>query len=349
MFQVLDTPLTIESYRLAGLSLATKAGWTRYSTEVHLSGLGCEGRGEDVTYQAPDAKAFQRQGPVHDLAGTYTLEEFSRRLDGLELFPQPPADPKAALYRRWAFESAALDLALRQAETSFPAAVGRPAQPLRFVVSLGLGSPANLAPLERLWELDPELELKLDADASWDEELIAKLRATGKVTTVDFKGQYHGPFAGLAPDGALYRRIAEGLPEAWLEDPGWTPETKEALEPHLARVTYDAPFCALSDLELYQPRPRCVNVKPSRFGRLREVLRVYAACEARGIEVYGGGQFELGAGRLQAQQLASVFHPRTANDLAPVLFNRAELPSDLPSSPLSLGPELPGFGPEARP
>lgn len=349
MFQLLDTPLTVDGYTLAGLSLATKAGWTRYSTEVRLSGLGLEGRGEDVTYQAPDAKAFLRQGPVLDLAGTYTLDEFSRRLDGLELFPKPPADPKAALYRRWAFESAALDLALRQAGTSLPAALGRPARPLRFVVSLGLGSPPSLSPLERLWEQDPNLELKLDADPAWDEDLIAKLRETGKVTTVDFKGQYKGPFTGVAPEAGLYLRIAEGLPEAWLEDPGWTPETKAALAPHLDRVTYDAPFCSLSDLELYQPRPRCLNVKPSRFGRLREVLRVYAACEARGIAVYGGGQFELGAGRLQAQELASVFHPDTANDLAPAVFNREQLPEELPSSPLPVPPEQPGFAPEARP
>jgi len=347
MFQVLDTPLTIEGYTLAGLELATKAGWTRYSTEVRLSGLGCEGRGEDVTYQAPDAKAFLRQGPVLDLAGTYTLDEFSRRLDGLELFPKLPADPKAALYRRWAFESAALDLALRQAGRSFPAAIGREAQPLRFVVSLGLGSPPSLAALERLWERDPSLELKLDVDPAWDEDLISELRASGKVTTVDFKGQYHGPFAGNAPDGALYRRVAEGLPDAWLEDPGWTAETKEALAPHMARVTYDAPFCSLKDLELYQPQPRCLNVKPSRFGRLREVLRVYAACEARGIQVYGGGQFELGAGRLQAQLLASVFHPMTANDLAPALFNRSELPEEIPASPLPLVLDLPGFAAES--
>lgn len=347
MFQILDMPVTIDGYTLAGLELATKAGWTRVSTEVHLSGRGLTGRGEDVTYQAPDAQAFQRRGPVLDLAGTYTLEEFSRRLDGLELFAEPPADPKAALYRRWAFESAALDLALRQAETSFPAAIGRPAQPLRFVVSLGLGSPPSTAPLERLWERDPALELKLDVDPSWDEDLIQRLQATGKVTTVDFKGQYKGPFKGTAPDGALYRRVAEGLPEAWLEDPGWIPETREALAEHLGRVTYDAPFCSLSDLEQYQPRPRSLNVKPSRFGRLREVLRVYAACEARGIEVYGGGQFELGAGRLQAQLLASVFHPTTANDLAPGAFNQAELPSELPSSPLPPAPDLPGFA--ARP
>ena len=199
MFDLLDLPLSVDRYALGGLELATKAGWTRLSTLVRLQGGGLEGRGEDVTYQAPDARAFQARGPVLELAGTYTLEEFSRRLDGLQLFPKPPADPKATLYRRWAFESAALDLALRQAGKSFPEAVGRPAQPMRFVVSLGLGSPPSLARLEALWERDSSLELKLDADSSWDEALVSQLRATGRVTTVDFKGQYKGPFKGTPP------------------------------------------------------------------------------------------------------------------------------------------------------
>ncbi|MBL4850257.1 MAG: hypothetical protein JKY65_32415 [Planctomycetes bacterium] len=344
VFDILELSLSIDDYALAGLELPTLAGWTRLSTLVRLRGCGLEGRGEDVTYQAADAQAFQAQGPVHDLAGTYTLDEFSRRLDGLQLFPTPPADPKATLYRRWAFESAALDLALRQAGQSLPQALEREARPMRFVVSLGLGSPPSLARLEALWERDPTLELKLDADPSWDEALIAQLQETNRVTTVDLKGQYKGPFKGMPPNADLYRRIAAGLPQAWLEDPGWTEETRVALAPHLDRVTYDAPFCSLSDLEQYQPRPRCLNVKPSRFGRLREVLRVYSACEAQGIEVYGGGQFELGPGRLQAQLLASVFHPNTANDLAPVAFHADDLPAQLPSSPLTL-PHAPGFAP----
>lgn len=335
MFQLLDTPLTVDGYTLAGLSLATKAGWTRYSTEVRLSGLGLEGRGEDVTYQAPDAKAFLRQGPVLDLAGTYTLDEFSRRLDGLELFPKPPADPKAALYRRWAFESAALDLALRQAGTSLAAFVGREPQPLTYVVSLGLGSPPSLAPLEGLWASYPDARLKLDADLDWTDELVAQLAGTGKVDCVDLKGQYtKGPFRGTDPDGALYQRVAEAFPEAWLEDPGWTPETKAALAEHLQRVTYDAPICSLSDLEQVWPRPQAVNIKPSRFGRVLELFRAYAWCEANGVVMYGGGQFELGVGRSQIQLLASLFHPTSANDVAPSGFNLPELASDLPASPL---------------
>ncbi|MEZ6189472.1 MAG: hypothetical protein R3F62_31290 [Planctomycetota bacterium] len=329
--------LELEGYALRPLEHATPAGWTRKTTVVALQGGGLEGQGEDVTYQTPDQDAFQAAGPVHDLRGRWTLGELSQHLDTLALFPAPPQDPKSTLYRRWAFESAALDLALRQAETSLAAFCERTPRPLTYVVSLGLGSPASLAPLDALWAAHPDARLKLDADLDWTAELIAGLAATGRVACVDLKGQYtKGPFTGTPPDAALYTRVAEGLPQAWLEDPGWTPETKAALKPHLDRVTFDAPLCSLADVEQVQPFPRCVNVKPSRFGRLDELFRVYAWCEARGVAMYGGGQFELGPGRTQIQLLASLFHPDTPNDVAPAGFNQRPLPTDLPASPLAV-------------
>jgi len=71
---------------------------------------GEEGIGEDVTYTADD------HPPPGDLplAGSHTLDTYSRLLDGLELFPRKPEMDASSDYRRWAFESAALDLALRQ-------------------------------------------------------------------------------------------------------------------------------------------------------------------------------------------------------------------------------------------
>ena len=51
-----------------------------------------------------------------DLTGPATLGELSELIDGLDLFPgSPPVREPSRNYRRWAFESAALDLALRQA------------------------------------------------------------------------------------------------------------------------------------------------------------------------------------------------------------------------------------------
>ena len=46
-------------------------------------------------------------------------------------------------YRRWAFESAALDLALRQAGASLADALGLRPAPSRFVVSTRLDEPAD--------------------------------------------------------------------------------------------------------------------------------------------------------------------------------------------------------------
>lgn len=337
-----DLPLEIEGYTLEPLELPTPA-FTRHTTVVRLRGGGHEGVGEDVTYQAPAQAAFQQQGPVWDLSGRTTLDAFSHQLDRLRLFDGPVGDTKAPLMRRWAFESAALDLALRQAGRSLADVLERPLRPLRFVVSTGLGSPPSLSKLEAIWARAPGLALKLDATPAWDDALIAELAATGKLTTVDLKGQYKGEFQGPTPSVDFYRRVAEGLPDALIEDPAWTPELRDLLAPHAARVTWDAPMCSLSDLIQREPEPRWLNVKPSRYGTLSELFRVYAYCEARELRMFAGGQFELGPGRGQAQYLASLFHADAPNDLAPSLFNHAELPDALPQSPLPAPANVPGF------
>ena len=64
------------------------------------------------------------------------LDEFSTLLGLADLFPVEPIRDSARDYRRWAFESAALDLALRQNGLSLQDAVGRAAQPVTFVVSM---------------------------------------------------------------------------------------------------------------------------------------------------------------------------------------------------------------------
>src|SRR5262249_47298683 len=134
-------------------------------------------------------------------------------------------------YRRWAFESAALDLALKQAGLSLADALGLTMQPLRFVVS------TRVANVEPWLELEPALRFKLDPDGDWGDELIGRLAATGSVDTLDLKGIYRGDF-GSPPDPALYTKIAEAFPEAWLEDPALTPATTEALASARDRITW---------------------------------------------------------------------------------------------------------------
>jgi L-alanine-DL-glutamate epimerase-like enolase superfamily enzyme len=337
--------LTVDRYELEGLRTQVSSGFERRTTVVHLHGAGHEGVGEDVVYDSDDQQLLQQAGPVQPLAGEFTLGEFCTLTDGLDLFPREPEHGEVSrLYRRWTFQSAALDLALRQAGTSLHEALGRPPRPLTFVVSLGLADPASLDHLRSLLAANPTLRFKLDAHSWWTPGLIAELVATGAVDSVDFKALYHGTVVDVEPDPALYERVVAAFPRAWLEDPDLvTPGTAAALADAHDRITWDAPIHSIADIESLPFAPRMVNIKPSRIGGLQPLCATYDYCAERGIGAYGGGQFELGPGRGQAQYLASLFHPGTPNDLAPVGYNEEHPPAGLPSSPLAPAPDATGF------
>jgi L-alanine-DL-glutamate epimerase-like enolase superfamily enzyme len=335
--------IEIEDYALEPLQATVSSEFERKSTVIRLRGGGEEGLGEDVTYDAVDHEILQAAGPTLPLAGRFTLASFSTRLAELQLFAQAPQREVSSLYRTWAYESAALDLALRQANTTLHAALGREPRPVRFVVSLRLGEPPTLEPIHRRLELYPGLRFKLDPTSSWDEQLIAGLVATGAVDSVDFKGLYHGSIVDQPADPLLYRRVVEAFPDAWIEDPALTPETDAVLAPYRDRFSWDAPIHSTADIEALPYPPRMVNIKPSRLGGLRSLLDTYDYCAQRGIGNYGGGQFELGVGRGQNQYLASLFHPDAPNDVAPTGFNLPDPPADLPPSPLAPAPSAAGF------
>lgn len=327
-------PVEIEGYSLERRSVDVSSGFTRVTTTVVLAGGGETGRGEDVGYEAED-----HDGYPEDLAlsGTGTLDEVSARLDGLDLFPRPPTREADRDYRRWAFESAALDLALRQAGLSLGTALDLPYRPVRFVVSTRLE-------IEPWLEIDPELEFKLDPTPDWTPERMREAAASGRVRALDFKGYYTGTEVETPPDPALYRAVAETFPEAILEDPAWTEETRAALAGHEGRVAWDAPIHSVADLDRMPVAPRWLNVKPSRFGTLRRLCDTLDACTARGIACYGGGQFELGIGRSQIQALASLLYPDAPNDVAPTGYNDPVPRPGLPGSPLRPAAEQAGTG-----
>ena len=338
-----DLPLHIEGYTLEGLTRDVSSAFTRVSTVIRMHGAGEEGVGEDVTYDAPDHEVLQAAGPVLPFAGDWTLGSFCDHVEALDLWPSPPEREASRLYRVWAYESTALDLALRQAGTSLHAAVGREPRPLRFVVSLRLGEPPTLDPVARRLKRYPSLRFKLDPVTDWTPELIADLVATGAVDSVDFKGLYVGSIVDQPADPVLYRRVVDAFPDAWIEDPKLTDETDAILLPHRDRITWDAPIHGVADIEALPFPPRMVNVKPSRLGALRSLFGAYEYCEARGIGMYGGGQFELGPGRGHIQYLASVFHPDTPNDVAPGRYNEPDAPAGLPDSPLQPAAHDTGF------
>jgi hypothetical protein len=341
-----DLSIDVDGYALEGLRAEVSSGFERLSTVVHLTGGGLEGVGEDVVYDAEDHVALQEAGAVHasTLSGRFALGEFCELVDSLDLFPVAPQREVSRLYRRWTFHSAALDLALAQAGQSLWERLGREPEPVTFVVSLRLGEPPTLEPIERRLERYPTLRFKLDPTSSWTPELIASLVATGAVDSVDFKSLYTGTIVDQPTDPVLYQRVVDAFPRAWIEDPDVvTPETAAVLASEHDRITWDAPIHSIDDIEALPFPPKMVNLKPSRIGGLPKLCATYDYCADHGIGAYSGGQFELGPGRGQAQYLASLFHPDTPNDLAPAPFNQNDPPDGLPVSPLAPMPSAIGF------
>ncbi len=223
--------LEIEGYTLEPLSAQVSSEFERQSTVMHLHGGGEEGCGEDVTYDAVDHEhpagrrarrcrwpAATRWRPSRSACASWSSSR------------EPPQREVSRNYRAWAYESAALDLALRQAGTTLHAVLGREPAPVRFVVSLRLGEPPTLEPVQRRLALHPGLRFKLDPTSSGMSALIARAgrdaapssRWTSRATTP-------ARSSTSRPTRELYRRVAEALPDAWIEDPALTPETDAVL------------------------------------------------------------------------------------------------------------------------
>src|SRR3954468_24160499 len=146
--RVARLPLVIEHCELRTVVRDTSSGFTKVSIVVRLSGGGHDGEGKDITWDQIDQIEFLRGGDqLSWLRGARTFDEFSTLLGLADLFPVEPIRNSARFYRRWAFESAALDLALRQSGLSLHDAVGRPARPVNFVASVRIEDPARLGPL----------------------------------------------------------------------------------------------------------------------------------------------------------------------------------------------------------
>lgn len=342
---IAELPLKIDGYSLERLARVVSSGFERVSTVYALEGAGETGKGEDVTYEAAAQEAQVAAGPVLALAGEWTFDSFSEHLGMLDLFPDyTPEQPVYRSYRRWGFESAALDLALRQAGTSLHETLGRTVEPVTFVVSSRMGNPPTLDPVTRRLARYPDIRFKLDGTPDWSDELIAGLVKTGAVDSIDFKGTYKGTVVDAETDPAFYRKIAETFPDAWLEDPDLEDEAAfKALAPFQDRITWDAPIHSVQDILARKVIPRTVNLKPSRFGSVKALFEAYEFCEQRGMGAYGGGQYELGVGRGHVQLLAAIFHPHAPNDIAPGGYDDLDPEPGLPESPLDVDPAPVGF------
>ena len=335
---VKDLPIAIESASFEVLRPSGPVDFEDFSTTLlRLGGRGEEGVGEQVGMAATQTGLRESDFP---LTGEWpTLAGFLAHLDTIDMWPEPPEYELERNWRRWTFESAALDLALRQANTSLAEVLGRTPRPLTFVNSFGLGDPPDIDKVARRRAMHPTVGFKLDVAPSWTQEIMDRVAAVEGVATIDFKGQYGLEVEDEAALLSMYERTLATFGEAVFEDPHDHPAVLELLRPISDRVSYDAPITSVESIAATPIAVQIVNVKPCRVGRLEELSRLYAHCETAGIRMYNGGMGELGPGRGQAQLLASLFHPDAPNDIAPSDYNLEEPPPGLPPSPLDPAPD----------
>jgi hypothetical protein len=259
-----DLPLTVGHVESEQLS-AAYAEMTRVTTIIRLVGLdGQDGLGEEIG--GPERTPHDQLAelvPTLPLAGEWTLASFCAHVGALDLWPEAPAWEVARNFRQWVFESAALDLALRQDGRSLAQALGRSLAPVRFVSSLGLGDPPTLEGVHRRLDADPTLRVKVDAERTWPRPLMEELAATDAAVTIDFKGQYGLPVGTTEEMAALYDGVLACFPDALLEDPHDLPGIGEKLRAVRERVSYDAPVTSVESLCSLPVEPGWVNVKPS--------------------------------------------------------------------------------------
>ena len=275
-------PLVVEACEYDRLHAVLAHEFDRITTHVRLVGAGADGLGEDVSVFREDGTALHETRPSLPLEGEWTLAGFCDHLATLELWPEPPEWDVALRFRKWAFESAALDLALRQAGRSLHDVLGLAPRPVRFVNSLGLGKEPSIEPLRRRLARSPGVRFKLDAEATWAPALVHEVAATGAVDTIDFKGQYGFEVEDPEALGALYDHALASFPDAYLEDPHDLPEVAQRLGDHLERVSYDAPIRSAEDIGATPLAARVVNVKPSRIGSRARCSRCTRAARGSG-------------------------------------------------------------------
>ena len=296
------------------------------------------GYGEDVGFSKEEQSDLQRGGlPNFErcLPAERSLEEWSELVAGVDLFMgDGPAESIERAYRAFAIESALLELALSQAGEAWPKA----SRPLRFVISRSVRKAAGFDHVERLLRDFPGARFKLDVGPGLGTEEIARLGELGCVDVADAKASQMAEGPGAEKFAVWLAALAEALPEVRIEDPPLTGGALELLAPIQHRITFDTPVENGLALERWPIRPGAVQVKPARFGQLAKLFEFYAECQREGIELVGGGLFELGPGRRHAGRLAQAIHPSASNDLAPVGFHVAEPDQTLSVAPLTTPP-----------
>ncbi|WP_248898376.1 hypothetical protein [Haloplanus halobius] len=332
-------PVTVEAVSFDGRRIETEHR-TFERTIIRVRGQGVTGFGEDVTRSREAHERLREEGLALP-TGDWTIGTFSDALDAN--FSTQTASRDAPEYLRWAIESAVLDLALKQSGRTLASVLDRTYEPMAFVVSLQLGDPPHIRPVNRFLDTDSDIEFKIDVPDTPSDELLSALSDTGAVRILDLKAQY-GSDVGGPTDPDLYRQLFETFPDALIEDPAVTDTTRPVLDEYADRVSWDAPITGVESIRNLPWEPTALNIKPCRSGTLESLCRILEYGLQHDVELYGGGMFELDAGRAHSQALASLFYPNGPNDLAPPAYHTYQADKSYPSSPLEPPAQPTGIG-----
>ncbi len=281
-------------------------------------------RGRQLRRQAP-ARVHRRRAPRPDRRATRSTRSRS-------------SSPSQPGYRTWGLESAALDLALRQAGRSLADAVGRDPQPVRFVVSQSDGARAGST-------LYPALRFKLDASDSWTDEVVAELAATGAVDVVDLKGLYEGDWIDATPSAELYGRVAEAFPEALARGPA--PERRDQARCSSrtasgSRGTSRSTPSRTSRRSRFPPRVPELEAVALRLGSAAlRLLRLLRRARDRASTAAASSSSGRVAARSSTSRPSSIRMRRTTSRRGST--TRAARRPGLPQSPLPAASREPGF------
>ena len=292
-------PVHMEKARvdIEAIELPAYPDGPRPTSTVILTGDGQVGSGENVAWTEEDHHLFRTEVRDRLPATRGTIGSFSQQLQ--TSFTDP--------YKTSALESAAIDLALRQARTNLEEIAEASYQDVRYVRSFAAAEDP-LPELVSHSQQAPSVEVKLDVHPAWETATLAALADLRTIAVLDFK--HRGT-------QAQQMAVAQALRDPWLEDPGipgHRPNRALAERFSLdAALTSDNPEQLLAKLN-----PGAANLKAPRMGGILALLGAADFCAAHKKPFYLGGMFEVSIGRTQARELASLLTPQGPNDLAPI-------------------------------
>jgi len=339
--EIKSLPVTVEAVSFEGKRIETEHR-TFERTIIRVRGEGATGFGEDVT-RSIEAHEQLREDGLTLPTGEWKIGTFSDALDAGSALSAQTVSRETPEYLRWAIESAVLDLALKQSGRTLASELDRTYEPMAFVVSPHLGDPPRIRPVNRFLDADSDIEFKIDVPDAPSDEFLSELSDTGAVRILDLKAQYDSDI-GVTADPELYRQLFETFPDALLEDPAITDTTRPVLEEYSDRVSWDAPITSVERIQDLPWEPTSLNIKPCRSGTLESLCRILEYALQHDVELYGGGMFELDAGRAHSQAIASLFYPNSPNDLAPPAYHTYRADRSYPSSPLEPPAKPTGIG-----